>query len=174
MHMKDGRRNSKESLTRIHGCQEVRGPFVPNPHVIEDASTAGCLATTGALIMSAVKMRSGQSQQMNYWMRARVGLQGLTLVALVAGSMALKAERDKAKAVEEINTIEVNQELLKQKEKDEFEERLRGAEAAHLQESALAAKAVVKREIQATEQPSSSSTELPSPTGSKKSWWRVW
>jgi hypothetical protein len=117
---------------------------------------------------------------MNYWMRARVGLQGLTLVALVAGSMALKTERDKAKALEATNTPEVDQELLKQKEKEEFEERLRGAEAAHLQESVLAAKTVVKgptvvkHENQATEQPSSSSPELPAPTGAKKSWWRVW
>ncbi|KAJ2919674.1 hypothetical protein MD484_g714, partial [Candolleomyces efflorescens] len=94
--------------------------------------------------MSAVKMRSGQSQQMNYWMRARVGLQGLTLVALVAGSMALKTERDKAKALEAANTPEVDQELLKQKDKEEFEERLRGAEEAHLQESVLAAKTVLK------------------------------
>ncbi|KJA25308.1 hypothetical protein HYPSUDRAFT_109338, partial [Hypholoma sublateritium FD-334 SS-4] len=48
----------------------------------------GCLATCGALVMSAVKMRQGQSQSMNYWMRARVALQGLTLGALVIGSMA--------------------------------------------------------------------------------------
>lgn len=141
---------------------------------------AGCLATTGALIMSAVKMRSGQSQQMNYWMRARVGLQGLTLVALVAGSMALKAERDKAKTVEEANALEVTQEMLKQKEKDEFEERLRGAEAAHLQETVLASKtvvkgpAVVKRDTQTPEQTSPTLPEQASPAATKKSWWKVW
>ncbi|RXW23223.1 hypothetical protein EST38_g2645 [Candolleomyces aberdarensis] len=149
--------------------------FKENPWV-----PAGCLATTGALIMSAVKMRSGKSQQMNYWMRARVGLQGLTLVALVAGSMALKAERDKEKSIEEVKALEVDQEFLKQKEKDEFEERLRGAEAAHLQESALAAKtvvkgpSVVKRENQPLDHPGTSSPELASPTGTKKSWWKVW
>jgi len=44
--------------------------------------------------MSAVKMRAGKSTSMNYWLRARVGLQGVTLVALVAGSMALQKQKN--------------------------------------------------------------------------------
>lgn len=43
--------------------------------------------------MSAVKMKAGKSKDMQYWLRARVALQGLTLVALVAGSMAIQASR---------------------------------------------------------------------------------
>lgn len=54
----------------------------------------GCLATCGALVMSAAKMRAGKSTAMNYWLRARVVLQGVTLVALVAGSMALQKKKD--------------------------------------------------------------------------------
>ncbi|KAF8978554.1 hypoxia induced protein conserved region-domain-containing protein, partial [Cyathus striatus] len=57
----------------------------------------GCLATCGALIMSAYKMRRGQSKEMNYWLRARVALQGATLVALVGGSMAIQKQRNKDK-----------------------------------------------------------------------------
>jgi hypothetical protein len=48
--------------------------------------------------MSAVKMRQGQSQRMNYWLRARVALQGATLVALVGGSMSLQQARAAAAA----------------------------------------------------------------------------
>lgn len=43
--------------------------------------------------MASIKMRAGKSKDMQYWLRARVGLQGLTLVALVAGSMAIQAQR---------------------------------------------------------------------------------
>ncbi|KAF8186411.1 altered inheritance of mitochondria protein 31, mitochondrial [Pholiota molesta] len=60
--------------------EKAQRKFKENPWV-----PLGCLATTGALVMSAVKMRQGQSQRMNYWLRARVALQGATLVALVGG-----------------------------------------------------------------------------------------
>lgn len=43
--------------------------------------------------MASVKMRAGNSKDMQYWLRARVGFQGLTIVALVAGSMAIQAQR---------------------------------------------------------------------------------
>jgi len=38
-------------------------------------------------------MKAGKSKDMQYWLRARVALQGLTLVALVVGSMAIQASR---------------------------------------------------------------------------------
>ena len=73
---------------------------------------------------------------MNYWPRARVVLQGVTIVALVAGSISLQAQR---KRVEE--AMGVTKETKKEKEKEEFESRLRGAQAAY-EEVALAGKTV--------------------------------
>ena len=87
--------------------------------------------------MSAVKMRAGKSKDMNYWLRARVGLQGVTIVALVAGSMSLQAQGEK---VEEATGV--TEETKKEKEKEEFEIRLRVAQAAYEEEVALAGKTV--------------------------------
>ena len=87
--------------------------------------------------MSAVKMRAGKSKDMNYWLRARVVLQGVTIVALVAGSMSLQAQGEK---VEEVTGV--TEETKKEKEKEEFESRLRVAQAAYEEEVALAGKMV--------------------------------
>ncbi|KIK07144.1 hypothetical protein K443DRAFT_673702 [Laccaria amethystina LaAM-08-1] len=106
--------------------------FKENPWV-----PIGCVATCGALVMSAVKMRAGKSTDMNYWLRARVVLQGVTIAALVAGSMSLQAQRKK---VEEATGV--TEETKKEKEKGEFESRLRGAQAAYEEEAALAGKIV--------------------------------
>lgn len=47
----------------------------------------GCLATTAAVIMAAKGVRTGDAPKAQFWFRWRVGLQGLTLVALVFGSI---------------------------------------------------------------------------------------
>ena len=74
---------------------------------------------------------------MNYWPRARVVLQGMTIVALVAGPISLQAQQ---KRVEE--AMGVTEEKKKEKEKEEFESRLRVAQAAYEEEVALAGKTV--------------------------------
>ncbi|KAF9450807.1 hypothetical protein P691DRAFT_809505 [Macrolepiota fuliginosa MF-IS2] len=119
--------------------EKFKRKFNENPWV-----PIGCLATTGALLMSSIKMKAGKSQDMQYWLRARVALQGLTIVALVAGSMALQAQR-KEKLVDSAEgqprneaTTEIIREQKRGKEKAEFEERLRGAEIAHAEEQASA------------------------------------
>ncbi|KAF5313317.1 hypothetical protein D9611_008491 [Ephemerocybe angulata] len=153
-----------------------------NPYV-----PAGCLLTTGALIMSAVKMRKGESKQMNYWMRARVGLQGVTLAALVVGTMVLRAEREKAALADEATIAAPGSDaeaLVKQREKDEFEARLKGAEVAVEEEVGLVSRvvrgpAVVKHERQhptpsAAAPALDSSSSLPVSDAGKKSWWKIW
>jgi len=106
----------------------------------------GCLATCGALVMSAVKMRAGKSKSMNYWLRARVVLQGVTLVALVVGSMALQKQKnaqisdlgiDAAELPRNEATTELSREKKKILEQREFEERLKHAEAATEQEGGV-------------------------------------
>jgi len=73
--------------------------------------------------MSAVKMRQGKSKQMNHWLRARVGLQGVTLVALVGGSLALQKAR-KEELEKNGGALTESQEAQRAQEKLEFEQRL--------------------------------------------------
>ena len=93
--------------------------------------------------MSAVKMRAGKSKSMNYWLRARVVLQGVTLVALVVGSMALQKQKnaqisdlgiDAAELPRNEAATELSREKKKILEQREFEERLKAAEATSEQE----------------------------------------
>lgn len=46
----------------------------------------GTLLTTGAVILAAQNVRTGNKKKAQVWFRWRVGLQAATLVALVAGS----------------------------------------------------------------------------------------
>ena len=161
----------------------------------------GCLATCGALVMSAVKMRAGKSKSMNYWLRARVVLQGVTLVALVAGSMALQKQKnaqisDLGIGAEDDGlprneaTTELNKEKKRILEQQEFEERLKDAEAASEQEQGIEMMTVKgpsvnkpnRREQEdkrldsmQTQQPDTSSSQSPVLSEVKKSntwyWW---
>lgn len=157
--------------------------------------------------MSAVKMKAGKSKDMQYWLRARVALQGLTLVALVAGSMAIQASRKAQLSDNGASSLfsplylsdttpadgaprnEVATELLreqkKEREKAEFEERLRGAERAHAEEQAIVARGSAKAkssEIAAsidepsTMQKTAASTDVVSSAKSGSSWtrWLGW
>ncbi|KAJ3500614.1 hypothetical protein NLJ89_g9717 [Agrocybe chaxingu] len=95
----------------------------------------GCLATCGALVMSAVKLRAGKSKDMNYWLRARVVLQGATVLALLSGTMSLQKAREArlaAEAAGDLSEPELSKEKQAEKEKErfEFEERLKQAELA--------------------------------------------
>jgi len=83
--------------------------------------------------MATYKLRRGESQSFNYWLRARVGAQALTIVALVAGTYYLRPKQDMtADADVERRRIE-----KAAREKEEFEERLRGAEDAYAVEKEL-------------------------------------
>lgn len=80
--------------------------------------------------MSAVKMRQGHSKQMNYWMRARVALQGVTLVVLVVGAQAIQRKRTEDAAIAAAGGELADDSSQKKRlhAKEEFEERLRAAE----------------------------------------------
>lgn len=128
--------------------------------------------------MSAVKMRSGESKHMNYWMRARVGLQGLTLVALVAGTMALRAEREKAALLEQAAVVAETgmtiEQVQRAREKDEFEVRLKEAEREVEADRALLERInEAKKSAVVGSVPSAVDSVAPSESG-KKSWWKVW
>ncbi|KAG6837785.1 hypothetical protein H0H93_001712 [Arthromyces matolae] len=104
----------------------------------------GSLATVGALVVAMVKLRRGQSQSFNHWLRVRVAAQGLTIVAICAGTWSLRPKDPTAVASSSTsvdtsdptltrNDIDTERRRLEKiaKDKEEFEERLRGAEMAH-------------------------------------------
>jgi len=73
--------------------------------------------------MSAHKLRQGKSKEMNHWLRARVALQGVTVVALLAGSMQLQKSSSEA-----VRLRDESADAERTREKMEFEKRLLEAE----------------------------------------------
>lgn len=156
----------------------------------------GCLATCGALVMSAVKMRAGKSTSMNYWLRARVVLQGVTLVALVAGSMALQKQKNAQISDLDIGaadglprneaTTDLNREKKRILEQQEFERRLEDAEAAAEREQGVGMMIVkgpsVNKDRRVVEEEEKKPVQTRQPDASqspvlnemKKSSWRWW
>ncbi|KAJ7057125.1 hypoxia induced protein conserved region-domain-containing protein [Mycena amicta] len=55
-------------------CRE--NPYVP----------IGGVLTVGNLVMAILNLARGESRQMNLWLRGRVAMQGITIVALVFGA----------------------------------------------------------------------------------------
>jgi Hypoxia induced protein conserved region len=95
-----------------------------------------------------VKMRRGESRSFNNWLRVRVIAQGLTIVAIVAGTYSLGQRGFGVEA--ELNKTPVEADLERRREekidrdRKEFEGRLKKAEEAHraeTQASSLAANA---------------------------------
>lgn len=86
------------------------------------------MATTFTLLMAASKLRKRQSKDMNYWLRARVIAQGVTIAAVVAGAWMMgqtTPQIDKSAREQD--------EMLAglQRRREEFEERLKNAEENH-------------------------------------------
>ena len=78
--------------------------------------------TTASLIIAATKLRRRDSTALNHWLRVRVVMQGLTIVAIVGGSWwygQMKHQKEAA-AVEQERILE----------RAAFESRLRAAEEA--------------------------------------------
>ncbi|KAI0767460.1 hypothetical protein C8Q74DRAFT_1182951, partial [Fomes fomentarius] len=87
-------------------------PFVP--------ALAGL--TTVSLIVAGAKLRRRDSVSMNHWLRVRVLMQGLTVVAVVGGSWwygQMKHQKESAAAAAEQDRL---------LERAAFESRLRAAE----------------------------------------------
>ncbi|KAG6876095.1 hypothetical protein C0992_000971 [Termitomyces sp. T32_za158] len=115
---------------------------VPAPETYQEKATRkfkenpwvplGALATVGALVVATVKMRRGQSQSFNQWLRVRVAAQGLTIVAICVGTWSMRPKDPLTGSLPSADADAERRRAEKiAKEKDEFEERLRGAEKAH-------------------------------------------
>lgn len=87
--------------------------------------------------MASRQLAKGDSKKLNYWFRARIIFQGLTIAAVVGGTYAYgksKSQKDEQARKEAMET-----EYEQVKEKRAFEERLKAAEEAHAAEMAFAA-----------------------------------
>jgi hypothetical protein len=62
----------------------------------------GCALTCWALYHASKSIRSGDQQRTNRMFRARIYAQGFTIVAMVAGSMYWKSDRQKRKEFDEV------------------------------------------------------------------------
>jgi len=85
--------------------------------------------TCGALIMATVKMRRGDSQSLNNWLRVRVIAQGATIAAVCAGTYALGSTTgEETKQTRQLDEIHAHREARAGRERKEFEDRLKDAE----------------------------------------------
>jgi hypothetical protein len=91
------------------------------------------LATTFTLLMAANKLRKRQSKDMNYWLRARVVAQGLTIVAIVAGAWMM----GRTTPQNDQSVREQDEMLAGLQKRREFEERLKDAEENHRREQEI-------------------------------------
>ncbi|CDO92090.1 unnamed protein product [Kluyveromyces dobzhanskii CBS 2104] len=73
----------------VHHCKQQ--PLVP----------LGTLATTGAVILAVLNVKNGNKRKAQIWFRWRVGLQGFTLLALVAGSYLYGSNKKERESQEE-------------------------------------------------------------------------
>ncbi|SCV05645.1 LANO_0H12046g1_1 [Lachancea nothofagi CBS 11611] len=91
----DGAEQDVDDMTfyekMVYHCKQQ--PLVP----------LGTLATTVAVILAAQNVRTGNKRNAQKYFRWRVGLQGATLVALVAGSFIYgKSEKDRISKEDEL------------------------------------------------------------------------
>ncbi|RDX52579.1 hypothetical protein OH76DRAFT_1400372 [Lentinus brumalis] len=108
--------------------------------------------TTVSLVIAAAKLRRRDSVSLNHWLRVRVVMQGLTVVAVVGGSWWYGQMKHQKEA-----TASADQERVL--ERAAFSARLRAAEEADRQE---------KLETAAT---TATATEATTPKRTGKSWW---
>ncbi|KAJ9489500.1 hypothetical protein VN97_g3787 [Penicillium thymicola] len=99
----------------------------------------GCAATCYALYRAYRSMKSGDSVEMNRMFRARIYAQAFTLVALVAGGMYFKTERQQRREFDQALEVRKKQEKrdawlreleIRDKEDREWRERHASIEAA--------------------------------------------
>ncbi|KAI0356943.1 hypothetical protein OH77DRAFT_1368157, partial [Trametes cingulata] len=98
--------------------------------------------TTASLVVAATKLRRRDSVSLNHWLRVRVVMQGLTIVAVVGGSWwygQMKHQKEAAAAADQERVLE----------RAAFEARLRAAEEADRMEK-------VEQELQTKQAPAAS------------------
>ncbi|KAK7466300.1 HIG1 domain member 2A [Stygiomarasmius scandens] len=97
----------------------------------------GALLTTGALVMASIRLRQGNSQKLQHWLRARVALQTVTVLAVLGGLYKYgQANLEENQRIMEMQRqVELEKKAIR--EREEFEERIRQAGEAQKEEEAL-------------------------------------
>ncbi|KAI0267417.1 hypoxia induced protein conserved region-domain-containing protein [Gloeopeniophorella convolvens] len=126
----------------------------------------GAAATTVALVIAMTKMRKGQSQSFNNWLRVRIVAQGLTIAAVVAGTYAYGTARPQP----ELDIAAAQEKVLQ--ERAAFEDRLRAAEEVTRAEAGLVPPSGVPRASpQSPAEAPLPTTESPPTAKASRSWW---
>ncbi|KAF8128545.1 hypoxia induced protein conserved region-domain-containing protein [Boletus edulis] len=99
-------------------------PFVP----------IGTFATVGAFTMAVIKLRRRESRSLNQWMRMRVAAQAFTIAAVCAYCW----NPNKGTGVQTAEEIQVKRDQQFDKERREFHDRLKVAEAEWKETQSLA------------------------------------
>ncbi|THH27208.1 hypothetical protein EUX98_g6970 [Antrodiella citrinella] len=120
---------SAESPLQKFGRKFKQEPLVP----------IGAGLTTVALIMASIKLSRGNSKSLNYWLRARLIFQGLTIAAVVGGTYVYGQTKQQKEEQARRDALQAEHEKLQ--ETRAFEERLKAATEAHAAESEMFAPA---------------------------------
>lgn len=101
----------------------------------------GAVATTAALTMAMVQMRKGKSSSFNKWLRVRVVAQGLTIVAICAGTVTFSTHKPPTR-----DELAAAAQRRHDDERADFEARMREAEEAEaLDRASRPVKTVLKK-----------------------------
>ncbi|KAF5384590.1 hypothetical protein D9757_007474 [Collybiopsis confluens] len=121
----------KDKLIR----KTTENPFVP----------IGTAITTVALVMSAVRLRQGNSRKFQVWLRYRVAFQALTIFAILGGIYKYGQSNleENQRVIEQLNARRAEREMAK--EREGLERRI--AEAAIAQEEEESGVSMLRKKI---------------------------
>jgi hypothetical protein len=120
------RKFREQPLVPIGAHDATKSHRPPN---LTTRAVLGTLMTCGALIMATVKMRRGDSQSLNNWLRVRVIAQGATIAAVCAGTYTMGSTAgEETKQTRQLDEIQAHREARAGRDRKEFEDRLKVAE----------------------------------------------
>jgi putative intracellular protease/amidase len=130
--------------------------------------------------MAMFKMRRGDSQSLNNWLRVRVIAQGATIAAVCVGTYALGSTAgEETKQTRQLDEIHAHREARAGKERKEFEDRLKDAEKQWKEtQDAVAGSGVntnIAKGVSTSKSPPAAEGQIPSGSSSQtgSSWWRL-
>ncbi|TRM66867.1 hypoxia induced protein conserved region-domain-containing protein [Schizophyllum amplum] len=129
--------------------------FKQNPWV-----PLGLFATAGAFVMASIKFKQGEHSKLNYWLRWRVVLQGITVLALVQGAGSYTVKNVKKAADEQDRFIASVSEEKREEERRRFAQRLAEAEE--------------NERIDQIARNASGKNSSENEGGKSRNWWKPW
>ena len=110
--------------------------FSPNAFLNRSRSSPGTLATVGAFTMAVIKLRWRESRSLNQWMRMRVAAQAFTIATVCVHCWRPGKDTGSQTAEE----LQAKRDQQFDKERREFHDRLKVAEAEWKETQSLAKK----------------------------------